>query len=351
MSGFYDDEELAKQQAMESQSGAVNADIQPPPPSSEEMVRDYIKRAHRMTDKSSMQLADAEERASKNQMADGLINAGNTAAYAIAGLPEKKLELGDNTQPLKQWERRSGIENKQEQLIKDFILSKYKGDQANAQRKASEEWKQINYTTAADQRKFMNDMATENKNFRQSEAAERKAYQRSQDAIRHEEKAVAAQAKDKKLLTETEDRRQNIINNISELERMIADKGTYEMLGSHNQNLDRLVDQVATDMAKLQDPESVARPGEVELVKQGLVQSGFKNSNKTALDILKKFKGEVEGRAKTAYEVRGAKPPAAYSAAVGPSEEIISKVMANPNNKGKSREQIVSALKKAGAIK
>lgn len=112
------------------------------------------------------------------------------------------------------------------------------------------------------------------------------------------------------LVREVEDRRQNIKYNIAKLKKMIEDDGTWEMVGSHNQDLDRLVDAIATDTAKLQDPSSVARPNEVDMVKRNLIESGFKNSNATALSILDSFDKEIDERANIAYKVRGLPLPA-----------------------------------------
>lgn len=124
-----------------------------------------------------------------------------------------------------------------------------------------------------------------------------------------EEKREVRDEKKKALLNEVEDRRTNIHAALDELDTMIENQGTFEALGPHNQNLDRLIDQVATDMAKLQDPNSVARPGEVALVKKNLIESGFKNRNATARDIIKTFRQEVERRAEAAYSIRGLPSP------------------------------------------
>ena len=134
-------------------------------------------------------------------------------------------------------------------------------------------------------------------------------FQKSLFDSKTQEKRDLADEKKKSAMFEVEDRRNNINDAITSLDKMIEDDGTWEATGSHNQTMDRLVDQIATDMAKLQDPNSVARPGEVELVKQQLIQSGFRNSNSTARDLLQKFKGEVDRRAETAYKVRGLEAP------------------------------------------
>jgi cell pole-organizing protein PopZ len=130
------------------------------------------------------------------------------------------------------------------------------------------------------------------------------------------EKAEAAQLtrdeKKKASLVEIEDRRRNIEDNVTLLEKMIEDNGTYELTGSHNADLDRRVDMIATDMAKLADPNSVARPAEVELFKKGLVHSTMNPanlSNGTALNLLKNFRGELDSRVANAYKIREAQDP------------------------------------------
>lgn len=127
------------------------------------------------------------------------------------------------------------------------------------------------------------------------------------------EKAKLSEEKKNAVLKDVSQRQQDINDNLNDLEKMIDEYGTFEVFGSHNQDLDRKVDQIATDMAKLMDPNSVARPNEVELVKQGLVRSGFQNMNATAQEIIKNFKNEVNRRAQTAYEIRGLEAPALLS--------------------------------------
>lgn len=124
--------------------------------------------------------------------------------------------------------------------------------------------------------------------------------------LKSEEKAETKKAK----MFEIEDRRQNINAALTTLDKMIGDKGTYELFGSHNQDIDRLTEQIATDMAKLMDPSSVARPAEVEQIKATLVKPGFKNRNATAKEILNNFRSEVERRADGAYKIRGLEAPA-----------------------------------------
>lgn len=136
--------------------------------------------------------------------------------------------------------------------------------------------------------------------------------------LRRDEKAddrkYKSDEKKRETLIEIEDRRTNIKDNLKLLKQKIDEDGTWEMFGSHNQDLDRMVEQIATDMAKLSDPSSVARPSEVEQIKKNLIQSGFSNRNSTAQDILKNFENEVDKRADSAYKIRGIdKPNAAPS--------------------------------------
>ncbi len=139
-----------------------------------------------------------------------------------------------------------------------------------------------------------------------SEARSYTEGQKDQDRKYNEGQKVAAlDAKKKTTLMEIENRRQNIKNNLATAQAMVKEGGTFETSGSHNQVLDGLMDSIATDMAKLQDPESVARPSEVELVKRSLISSGFSNTNATAEDILSKFGSRVDQTADTAYKVRG----------------------------------------------
>lgn len=132
----------------------------------------------------------------------------------------------------------------------------------------------------------------------------------------------AATDKKKGQLVEIEDRRTNINQNLDVLDKMIKENGTWEATGSHNQDLNRLVDEVATDMAKLQDPNSVARPSEVEQVKRNLVSAGFSNSNATALKVLANFRKEVDRRADNAYAIRQIPKPANSTSATPPAKKF-----------------------------
>jgi hypothetical protein len=139
-----------------------------------------------------------------------------------------------------------------------------------------------------------------------TERAERTADERK---YKDELRLAAELEKKKGQVVEVEDRRSNIKDNIKMLREKIKANGTFEMFGSHNQDLERITDAIATDMAKLMDPSSVARPSEVESIKKNLIKSGFQNTNETALQILDNFEKEVDARAGQAYTVRGLEAP------------------------------------------
>jgi hypothetical protein len=166
-----------------------------------------------------------------------------------------------------------------------------------------------------------------------------------------EAKAKKGEREEKKqtLVREVEDRRQNIKDAVELLKKKIGDDGTWELLGSHNQDIDRIVDGIATDMAKLQDPQSVARPSEVELVKTNLIQSGFKNANSTAVDVLNNFSTEVDRRADTAYKVRGLEIPA-MAKSPGGGAEFVQMISPKGEVKNVPKAQVDAALASGGKL-
>jgi hypothetical protein len=123
------------------------------------------------------------------------------------------------------------------------------------------------------------------------------------------EKEKAANEKKMATMYEIEDRRKNILDNLNLINEQIDQYGTYEMFGPQNENMNRRIENIATDMAKLSDPSSVARPSEVEAFKKGLIEAGIFKSNSTAKQILKDFESEVQSRANNAYKIRGVEMP------------------------------------------
>lgn len=137
---------------------------------------------------------------------------------------------------------------------------------------------------------------------------------------------------DRKAIIEVEARRQAIRRGVREAGELIRKAGTYEMLGSHNADVDRLADQIATDMAKMQDPATAARPGEVEMVKQTLFGPGIFSRKKTELDKMSHFLRGAEKRANDQYTLRGLKPPSPMSHMSAQERQFADWAMKNPND-------------------
>ena len=117
----------------------------------------------------------------------------------------------------------------------------------------------------------------------------------------------AAEKQDKKnaAVTEIQDRYLNINNEISNLKTMLDKTGTFEIFGPENEIMDQKITSIATDMAKLVDPTSVARESEVAAFKKMLFQPTLWMQNSSAKGVLDSFKKMVDDRLSTAYKVRG----------------------------------------------
>lgn len=127
-----------------------------------------------------------------------------------------------------------------------------------------------------------------------------------------EEKAKTRQEKDANILEELENRRTIVEQNVERAKNLIDKYGTVELFGSEAEQLNGIMQEIATDVAKLQDPKSVARPSEVESIRKTLIPESTSErmmlSNETAMDILDKFKERINERADIGYSVRGFDP-------------------------------------------
>ena len=124
--------------------------------------------------------------------------------------------------------------------------------------------------------------------------------------------AMSATEKKRQQVLEVENFTSNIDRNIEAVKEQIDKTGTFELTGPEGAIMDRRLTEIATDLAKLADPTSVAREGEVKLMRQGLVDSGFlglATSNKTAKAVLDALKEDVKQRRITAYQKRGLDHP------------------------------------------
>lgn len=113
----------------------------------------------------------------------------------------------------------------------------------------------------------------------------------------------ATQRKDPNLKanSEVDYRVKELKKNTNEIRKMITEKGTFEAFGPQSDLIDSKLYQIAVDYAKLVDPESVAREGEVASAKKYMLNikgmtGGLLTRNKTALDLLDQFESDVNSR-------------------------------------------------------
>jgi len=143
--------------------------------------------------------------------------------------------------------------------------------------------------------------------------------------MRKEEAQLQKQEKDLKSLKEIETRKRTIEDNIERAKALVTASGTFEMFGPQSEELNSIIDEISVDMAKLQDPDSVARPNEVALVRKNLIPESAMGKlgmrDETAIKLLDKFKERVDERAKIGYQVRGIKAPMGEEA-VKPNQTV-----------------------------
>ena len=132
--------------------------------------------------------------------------------------------------------------------------------------------------------------------------------------------ATAVLDKRRQQVLEVENFTSNIDRNIDAIKAQIDKTGTFELAGPEGAVMERRLTEIATDLAKLADPGSVAREGEVKLMRQGLVDSGFlglATRNETAKAVLDALKGDVKQRRAAAYLARGLDTPDGAAPAAG----------------------------------
>lgn len=135
-----------------------------------------------------------------------------------------------------------------------------------------------------------------------------------------ESAAMSATEKKRQQVLEIENFATNIDRNIDAVKAQIDKTGTFELTGPEGAVMDRRLTEIATDLAKLADPGSVARSDEVKLMRQGLVDSGvlgLGTSNETARAVLDGLKGDVKQRRFAAYLSRGLDLPDGAAPAAG----------------------------------
>lgn len=161
--------------------------------------------------------------------------------------------------------------------------------------------------------------AKERQDDENARAAQRAADKAAEQARRDDEYRRNLTDKQRQQVAEVENFRTNIKDNIARLKQQIADTGTFELTGTESADMERRITAIATDMAKLADPGSVAREGEVATAKKGLFPTDWWGSlttrNGTAQGVLDNLANEVDQRAANAYRVQGLPPPSSPTAA------------------------------------
>lgn len=104
---------------------------------------------------------------------------------------------------------------------------------------------------------------------------------------------------------------QNIRDNIKKAKELIRSKGTFELTGTEQTELERALHFAAQDTARLADPGSTVKDAELENAKKAIGVAGgeiFTLRNSTAIRLLESFEAGIEQRQKRALEVRGMTP-------------------------------------------
>ena len=159
-------------------------------------------------------------------------------------------------------------------------------------------------------------------------------------------KPTAEQSKLRQQEREFNERYTNIQQNLKKMYDMVDKYGTYELMGTFNRDLERMNYNIAIDYAKIVDPESVAREGEVKAAQRYLLplqpslEHGYTRPV-TAKKIIENMSRELEDRAKSrqksmrsVYGTSSAsemKAPTAAPAAVTSGNKIYLKALTGDN--------------------
>lgn len=149
--------------------------------------------------------------------------------------------------------------------------------------------------------------------FREKESNLDRNLKRELDDKNDKVKAAEKGEKNKQAMNEINDRYTNMKSNISELKKLIDQTGGGDITGSENKAMDQYIEAIATDMAKLVDPSSVARESEVASFKRMLFEPGVLNNlftrGSTIQKTVQNFENMLDKRLDTAYKVRGLEKP------------------------------------------
>lgn len=104
--------------------------------------------------------------------------------------------------------------------------------------------------------------------------------------------------------------RRNILQqNAEDLKKLVQKYGTFELMGSAGTEMDSKIYQMAVDYAKLVDPDSVAREGEVAAAQKYMLpirqNQGLTTSNDTAVKLIDDYISNLDKRMTARAEAKG----------------------------------------------
>jgi hypothetical protein len=146
--------------------------------------------------------------------------------------------------------------------------------------------------------------------------------------------------------------RRNVLrSNIKRLKEIVTAAGTFELTGPAEPMMEALINDIATDYAKMVDPESIARPSEVEMAKASFFKPGsLTTQNKTAIQSLDAFEQNADKRALEQYSAIGV-PKHFMQSFTAPSKEQMMQQWATTNMNSpdpKVRQKAQAVMKKLG---
>jgi len=268
-------------------------------------------------------LAEVQRRASMLGAFDTLGRNLGTATDLITGVGAPPV---DTSSAGRQAQQMVEDEQARQEAVRQFVLRRLGQERAEAEQLRRAEMDERRFREGARQfdeaararqqeaearRAFEAEQAQLDREARAREAARERALRRELSGARGQTRQRGPSAMDNRMraqLVEIQDRYTNIKQQIAALRQQLKESGTFELLGPHNRVMDQRITSIATDMAKLVDPASVARESEVAAFKKMLFEPGLAIRNDTALGVLDAFERMVDERLESAYLVRGIDP-------------------------------------------
>jgi hypothetical protein len=147
----------------------------------------------------------------------------------------------------------------------------------------------------------------------QEQVASRKEIAEANRLAREDAMSVKKQEKvdkEKAKVDESTYRYNSLNKNLDKLDKLVEDEGTNVITGPEGEIMDKIIYEAAIDFAKLVDPESVAREGEVAAAQKYMLpirnQMGLGMSNKTARQLIKDYKDSLNERMEARNSAKGA---------------------------------------------